>query len=684
MDDERYQSEFIVTARKWRPLKFHDIVGQQHVATTLKNAVLTGRIPNAYLFSGPRGVGKTTSARILARALNCDNPQDAEPCNVCTTCTSVLDGRSLDVIEIDGASNNSVDDIRKLRENAKYPPSAGKYKMYIIDEVHMLSTSAFNALLKTLEEPPPHLLFVFATTEPHKVPATILSRCQRFEFRRMEIDSIVNHLKYIAGKENISIDEDSLFSIAKKADGSMRDSQSFFDQVVAFCGTTIRYSEMSEALHLIDRDFFFRISRAIVEKDIETIFNISRDVIRKGYDLQECLTGLLEHFRNLLSVKVTGNPSLIESSATYLERYQTDADAFTHADLLRLMNIANTAEQSLRFALQPSVKFELALLQMASLDRAVEIAELMNEIRTLKSGAGNQQVATSQQYSPVQQTSAQHSHATQQQVVQPVRQIYNSPTNQSNEQTINAPQVSQNNLQPTVFNSPTVNSPAPSAQRTTLGVDKATLAQNWNSFCDKFANVSEGLQLLNETDQVQAEFLNGEIILHTYGAFSSQNLTMRRRLLVDRLNDFYGSNISVKIVLEEKPVESLNLMTTPKAVFTVNQENNDIRQNPVNDQNTINNNLNSSISSIDKPENNLQADFHDKSVIEEKIEVISGNQPRTIETKIIEQPAAIISNEALPVTISTDSSNAASNLPDNLHPLERVIIERFNAVEKNL
>ncbi len=254
--------EYIVTARKWRPLRFDEVIGQEHVTQTLKNAVRMNRIHHAYLFSGPRGVGKTTTARILARVVNCQNPIDAEPCNKCESCISILEGRSLDVIEIDGASNNSVDDVRTLRENAKYPPISGKYKIYIIDEVHMLSTSAFNALLKILEEPPSHLIFVFATTEPHKVLPTILSRCQRFEFHRMEINTIIEQISKIARSEGITIDDMSLYTLAKKADGSMRDAQSIFDQFVASAGKTIQYEKVKELLHIIDNEYYFKVSDA--------------------------------------------------------------------------------------------------------------------------------------------------------------------------------------------------------------------------------------------------------------------------------------------------------------------------------------------------------------------------------------------------------------------------------------
>jgi len=377
-------NEFIVTARKWRPLFFKDVVGQSHITQTLKNAVQKQRIHHAYLFSGPRGVGKTTTARILSRSINCLNPKDSEPCNECDNCRAVMEGRSMDIIEIDGASNNSVDDIRKLRENAKYPPSNGKYKMYIIDEVHMLSNAAFNALLKTLEEPPPHLLFVFATTEVHKVLPTITSRCQRFDFRRMEIEDITKQLAYIAAKEDMTIDEESLVAIAKKGDGSMRDSQSIFDQVVSFCGKNIVYSELADALHLIDEEFFFSITDAVKLKDTKTIFELVGKVVRKGYDFQETLQGLLEHLRNLTAVKVTDSPDILETSSQMKLKYHQESKKFEKIDLIRMMNHIAKAEQSLRFTPQPRIRFEIALLQLAHIDSTADISILINELREIK------------------------------------------------------------------------------------------------------------------------------------------------------------------------------------------------------------------------------------------------------------------------------------------------------------
>ncbi|HRE59124.1 MAG TPA: DNA polymerase III subunit gamma/tau [Candidatus Kapabacteria bacterium] len=376
------QEQFVVTARKWRPMQFHEMVGQDHVATTLRNAVTGGRVHHAYLFTGPRGVGKTTTARLLAKSLNCFQPApDGEPCNICDSCKDIVDGRSLDVVEIDGASNNSVDDVRKLRDNAKYPPIHGKYKVYIIDEVHMLSTSAFNALLKTLEEPPPHLLFIFATTEVHKVPATILSRCQRFDFRRMDIDTIVKQLEKIAAGEGIIIDKESLLAIAKKADGSMRDSQSIFDQVVAFCGKDVRSDAVHNALHLIDEEFFFSITHAIYHRDVATMFRLAQMVNEKGYEVQECLNGLLEHLRNMLSVLATGSTKLIESATVYLDRYEREAVHFSQPDIIRLMTLVTTTQQEIRFSTQPRFRFELMLSQMAMMDSAVLLSELLEELK---------------------------------------------------------------------------------------------------------------------------------------------------------------------------------------------------------------------------------------------------------------------------------------------------------------
>jgi len=537
------ENNFIVTARKWRPLRFNDVVGQSHITVTLKNALQSGRIHHAYLFSGPRGVGKTTTARILARALNCSNPKDFEPCNECLSCLSIIEGRSLDVIEIDGASNNSVDDVRKLRENAKYPPVNGKYKMYIIDEVHMLSTSAFNALLKTLEEPPPHLLFVFATTEPHKVPATILSRCQRHSFKRMELDTIIKHIKFISESEGMEIDEESLIAIAKKADGSMRDAQSIFDQVRAFCGDKIVYETLLEALHLVDLDFYFRISKAIYEHKPEEMLEIVREAVSKGYDINECLGGMVEHFRNLLTIKLTNSAKLIEGSSAYLKKYEEEALKFTKSDLLRLLNLITSTEQSLRFAPQPRIKFEVALVQMASLDSLLDISELIEEIRSLKGLPVPKEGAHSKTKESVKE------------IEKKAETKYEVDDSSDNPITVSEPlaidkQESDKIVLPSYdFNSEDEIEIKQEMKNSITGISAEKIKEGWSEFLEKYGNSNNGLSMLSNRSLVLATFYDSEIIFEVVSSFALENLEKKRLSIISALYEFYGTEIKCKFLL---------------------------------------------------------------------------------------------------------------------------------------
>jgi DNA polymerase-3 subunit gamma/tau len=376
--------EYLVTARKWRPQQFGEVVGQDHITTTLRNALLSGCIHHAYLFCGPRGVGKTTTARLLARAVNCQSPHDGiEPCNQCESCRDIISGRSIDVVEIDGASTNSVEDIRRLRENAKYPPTTGRSKIYIIDEVHMLTTSAFNALLKILEEPPAHVLFIFATTEPHKVPPTIRSRCQRFDFHRISTRTIADHLRTIANAEHVPIDDDALFSIARFADGSMRDAQSLFDQVRAFSAGTITGADVRRSLHILGDDVYFAITDAIVERNLARAFDLARLIVGQGYDVHQTLVGLLEHLRNALTVRATGNTELIEASDETRSQYTKLAECFSEEDLVHMMTLVATAEQQLRYASQPEIRLELLLAQLVHLPTAYDIGRLIAALEQL-------------------------------------------------------------------------------------------------------------------------------------------------------------------------------------------------------------------------------------------------------------------------------------------------------------
>jgi len=373
-----------VTARKWRPLVFEDVVGQSHVTSTLRNAIASKRLAHAYIFSGVRGTGKTTTARILAKAINCLSSKDSNPDNECEICKEITAGRSLDVIEIDGASNRGVEEIRNLRESVRYTPTRGKYKVYIIDEVHMLTKEAFNALLKTLEEPPEHVIFIFATTEAHKIPMTILSRCQRFDFRRISIEEIVGNLLGVARAEGVTIDEEALMVVAKKADGSLRDAQSIFDQIRAFCGNQITVVDVLKVLNVVDQELFFRVTDLIKTQNVSGGMQLVDEIVKAGYDLREFLGGLSEHLRNLLVVLTTEATELVEASEPYRKRYSEESKNFHQNDILRLIKLVNELEQAIRWSPQPRFKLEASLLQMIRLERSVQIDALLNQIDELK------------------------------------------------------------------------------------------------------------------------------------------------------------------------------------------------------------------------------------------------------------------------------------------------------------
>ena len=391
-------NNYLVSARKYRPQRFGELVAQDHVIETLRNAIRLDRLAHAYLFSGPRGVGKTTAARILAKAINCSTPldqrPDVEPCFKCDSCLSFDGSRNLNVIEIDAASNNKVEDMRELRDTVRIPPQGGTHKVYIIDEVHMLTTQAFNALLKTLEEPPPYAMFIFATTEPHKVLPTIQSRCQRFDFHRIDVERIVEHLKHIAGTEGVTADEGSYMLIARKGDGALRDALSAFDQAISLCGRDIRYDELADAFRVVDEDRYFEITRCVVERDSAAVLRILDDLVGQGYDLPEFLAGLLEHLRNLLVALSMGSTELIEATDEVRDRYKRAANEIPEADLLRMMMVTSATEESLKSSRQQRLTAELGLLKLVHLSSATDLTEL---VRMVKS-AGLSQLARGQQH----------------------------------------------------------------------------------------------------------------------------------------------------------------------------------------------------------------------------------------------------------------------------------------------
>ncbi len=363
--------EYQVSARKYRPGSFEDVVGQGHVVQTLVNAIATKRIAHAFLFSGTRGVGKTTVARILAKALNCEQGPTSTPCGQCPNCVEITQGTSVDVIEIDGASNTSVDDVREVRENVKFAPFRGGYRVYIIDEVHMLSTSAFNALLKTLEEPPAHVVFVFATTEIHKIPATILSRCQHYNFRRISGVEIAQRLRLVAQEEGISIEDRSLTALARASEGSMRDALSLLDQAVAFGGKTVQHADLEMLLGAVPREFVERMISAIVAQDSPGAVRIISQVLDQGHDLRAYCSDLVEYLRNMLVAAVVSSEEdlagLIEGAADERQRIRGHATSFTVEQLQDLFKTLSQAEDGLRMSAHPRYVLEVAAVRATTL-----------------------------------------------------------------------------------------------------------------------------------------------------------------------------------------------------------------------------------------------------------------------------------------------------------------------------
>jgi DNA polymerase-3 subunit gamma/tau len=366
---------FVVSARKYRPVTFDTVVGQPHITQTLKNAIRNNHLAQAFLFTGPRGVGKTTTARILAKTINCTSlTKDLEACDRCDSCTAFNSGHSLNIYELDAASNNTVDDIRALVEQVRYAPQMGRYKVYIIDEVHMLSSSAFNAFLKTLEEPPSYAVFILATTEKHKIIPTILSRCQIFDFSRITVEDIARHLKEIASKEGVNAEEEALHVIARKADGALRDALSMFDQLVSFCGKDLTYKAAIENLNILDYDYYFKVVDSIIAGDTASLLLLFDEVLANGFDAHHFITGLAAHLRDLLVCKDEATLSLLEVSGSVRERFRNQAAACAPEWLLGLLETAHHADLNFKTARNQRLHIEFTLLKLCSYGKNIQAA----------------------------------------------------------------------------------------------------------------------------------------------------------------------------------------------------------------------------------------------------------------------------------------------------------------------
>ncbi len=359
-------SQYIVSARKYRPDSFGTLIGQDNIAQTLKNSILRGQLAHAYLFCGPRGVGKTTTARIFAKMINCSNPsEDMEPCGTCESCLSFAEGRSYCIHELDAASNNGVEDIKVLMDKVRIPPQVGRYSVYIIDEVHMLSQAAFNAFLKTLEEPPAHAIFILATTEKHKILPTILSRCQTYDFNRITIENIVRNLRMVASSEGITIDDESLHVIAHKADGAMRDALTIFDQTVAFCGTDVKYQDVLRNLNVLDYEYSFSLVDAFLKGDYPTALLTFDEILTKGFNALHFIAALSSHLRDLIVSKSGGLEALLELPDSLKARYKEQADRCTLPFLYEALNTTTTCESGYRASVNPRLHIEFALMRLS-------------------------------------------------------------------------------------------------------------------------------------------------------------------------------------------------------------------------------------------------------------------------------------------------------------------------------
>ncbi|MEG1838101.1 MAG: DNA polymerase III subunit gamma/tau [Bacteroidaceae bacterium] len=393
---------YIVSARKYRPATFESVVGQKSLTTTLKNAIATQKLAHAYLFCGPRGVGKTTCARIFAKAINCAHlTPEGEACNQCESCVAFNEQRSYNIHELDAASNNSVDEIRSLIEQVRIPPQIGKYKVYIIDEVHMLTPSAFNAFLKTLEEPPKHAVFILATTEKHKVLPTILSRCQIYDFNRISVNDTVEYLQYVASKEGITAEPEALNVIAQKADGGMRDALSIFDQVVSFTGGNIQYKNVIENLNVLDYEYYFKLTDCFLESKVGESMLIFNDILNKGFDGSHFISGLASHFRDLLVSKDASTLSLLEIGASIRERYQVQAQKCKPQFLYRAMKLCNDCDLNYRTSKNKKLLVEITLIQVAQLSEESDDVSHGRSPKQIIKPIFSQQDATVMQTAPV-------------------------------------------------------------------------------------------------------------------------------------------------------------------------------------------------------------------------------------------------------------------------------------------
>lgn len=556
---------FVVSARKYRPAQFRDVVGQKTITTTLKNALKNDKLAQSFLFCGPRGVGKTTCARILAKVINCQTPTaDYEACNTCPACVAFNQSASFNIFELDAASNNSVEDIRNLIEQVRFAPQVGKYKIYIIDEVHMLSQAAFNAFLKTLEEPPSYAIFILATTEKHKILPTILSRCQIFDFQRIKVSDIVEHLGYICQDQDIEADEDALHVIAQKADGGLRDALSIFDRIASYASGRLQYENVIEALNILDYDFYFKTTDYLLSQNTAALLLLYDEIVRRGFEGDNFISGLCEHFRNLLVCKDPTTVSLLDVTQNLRDRYWQQAQLAPASFLLSALNIAAHAEMNYRNSRQKHLQIELALLKMAYINQVVDLAKLGNNAIDEKKNSNAQVVVNDTP--PVQYGEKKTPTTTYNNNAKPVN-LLDKMKNMAKD----------NALSP----SHNVDTPQPSAYRSTNQANEQLNADSLVIYWKEFANTLSS-QRVRATWEAANPILQGQKIvleLSTLqeGTIRNETLDFIRFLATQKQLPNYEI---VRNIVQNKPIVSENQNARPIAYLPEDQFSVMLTENP--------------------------------------------------------------------------------------------------------
>ena len=530
-----------VLSLKYRPQSFNDLAGQEHVTRTLTNAFKRDRVSQAYILTGPRGVGKTTTARVIAKALNCSKSKDGDPCNACQVCKEIIDGRNLDVLEIDGASNRGIEEMRNLREQIKYAPMNAPYKIFIIDEVHMLTNQAFNALLRTLEEPPKHGKFILATTDIHKVPSTIISRCQRFDFNRINETVISNQLSKIIDLEKIKIDNESLMAISTKADGSMRDALSILDQAIAFSGESITYDEVATIIGIIPLDIFFDYSNALSAKDYPKMFQTLSKIRSSSFQLDDLIDGLNLHFRNYILALTPDGETLMNLNESHKKEYVDTMSSWDLNDILQIINQFNKLHHTIKNLHQPLIAFEILSLKLMEMDKSVIISDLLAE------NSSNSNSANDKQFTAEQKNFVQNDTKELDKTVKP------KADNSSKETSIKIDDIShEKNAEP----QPKVKN---------IGLDK--IKDKWQDFI-KVVN-SERPSLGSTLDHsIPTNIKDNQLTITVSGLpeFSVNNLNHNKELIQKSLSTFYGNEYVLFFSWDSKNSNDVNLANSEPEV----------------------------------------------------------------------------------------------------------------------